>query len=372
MNTQTARPQVGITPNLFGIPYGLAGLATCWGYAAILKLVPALVADVLFIIVALVWLVLVVGYVSEVPRRPGGWRAELADPVLGPFVSLIPIIKMLLAIGLLPHAPVAGRWLFAVFAAVTTVMAGWLTGQWIVEDLDLEKLHSGYVLPAVAGGLHRRHWRRRCRLVGAGSRVHGPRRGVLAAHRLGHPGPAPFSTTAATATDTHPGHRGRTARPRRSRLPGHYTRQGRRPRLGSWRLHCPRGDRPTAAHPRVPAPRLHTRILVIRVPLRRRRHLRTPLAQLRQTRRIPCLGLGCHPRDHRLHRLSRTQAAERPSPAAPSCHRSTNPIHGQFMGNRPDEIGYSVPQGIPSRAVRIFSTYAPSAWSAETMSTSGR
>jgi tellurite resistance protein len=153
MNTQTARPQVGITPNLFGIPYGLAGLATCWGYAALLKLVPPLVSDILFIIVALVWLVLVVGYLSEVPRRPGGWRAELADPVLGPFVSLIPIVGMLLAIGLLPHAPAAGRWLFAVFAAITTVMAGWLTGQWIVEDLDLEKLHSGYVLPAVAGGL---------------------------------------------------------------------------------------------------------------------------------------------------------------------------------------------------------------------------
>jgi tellurite resistance protein len=73
--------------------------------------------------------------------------------VLGPFVSLIPIVGMLLAIGLLPHAPAAGRWLFAIFAAATTALAGWMTGQWIVEDLDLDKLHSGYVLPAVAGGL---------------------------------------------------------------------------------------------------------------------------------------------------------------------------------------------------------------------------
>jgi hypothetical protein len=35
----------------------------------------------------------------------------------------------------MPHSLAAGRWLFAVFAAATTVLAGWMTGQWIVEDL---------------------------------------------------------------------------------------------------------------------------------------------------------------------------------------------------------------------------------------------
>ena len=153
MNTPTAQPRVGITPNMFGISYGMAGLATCWRYAAMLAVAPALVADVLFIISAAVWLVLVVGYLSQVPRRPGGWRAELDDPVLAPFVSLMPIVGMLLATGLMPHAPVAGRWLFGVFAVATTVLAGWMTGRWIVEDLDLDRLHPGYVLPAVAGGL---------------------------------------------------------------------------------------------------------------------------------------------------------------------------------------------------------------------------
>jgi tellurite resistance protein len=153
MNTRTARPQVGITPNMFGISFALAGLATCWGYAAMLGLAPALVADVLFLVTAAVWLVLVVGYLLQVPRRPGGWRRELTDPVLAPFVSLIPIVGMFLAIGLMPHALAAGRWLFGVFAAATTVLAGWMTGQWIVGDLDLDRLHSGYVLPAVAGGL---------------------------------------------------------------------------------------------------------------------------------------------------------------------------------------------------------------------------
>jgi tellurite resistance protein len=153
MNTSTLQIKVGITSNMFGIPFALAGLATCWSYAARLGVAPAAVADVLFIVTAVVWLVLVVDYVSLVPRRPGGWHAELADPVLAPFVSLIPIVGMLLAIGLMPHAAAAGRVVFAVFAAATTILAGWITGHWIIEDLDLDRPHSGYVLPAVAGGL---------------------------------------------------------------------------------------------------------------------------------------------------------------------------------------------------------------------------
>jgi tellurite resistance protein len=153
MNTQIAQPKVGITANMFGISFALAGLSTCWRYAAQLGVAPALVADVLFIVTAIVWLVLVVDYVSQVPRRPGGWHAELADPVLAPFVSLIPIVGMLLATGLMPHNLAAGRWLFAIFAIATTIVAGWISGQWIIGDLDLDRLHSGYVLPAVAGGL---------------------------------------------------------------------------------------------------------------------------------------------------------------------------------------------------------------------------
>lgn len=153
MPSQTAGPPAGITPNLFGIAYGLAGLAVCWGYAAQLRLAPALVSDLVFAVTAVVWLALLAGYVTQVSRRPGGWHAELAHPVFGPFVALIPIVGMLLAIGLLPSSPTAGRWLLGVFATATVVLAGWLTGQWIIDGLNLDQVHPGYVLPAVAGGL---------------------------------------------------------------------------------------------------------------------------------------------------------------------------------------------------------------------------
>lgn len=153
MTTLSTRARTRITPNLFGMAYGLAGLATCWSYAAVLGLAPAEMADALFALSAAVWLVLVASYLPQVWHRPGGWRAELADPVLSPFVSLVPIVGMLVAIGLMPNAPVPGRWLYAAFAIVTTVVAAWLTGQWIESDLDPAQLHSGYILPTVAGGL---------------------------------------------------------------------------------------------------------------------------------------------------------------------------------------------------------------------------
>ncbi|GAA4244835.1 SLAC1 family transporter [Dactylosporangium darangshiense] len=153
MNARTSESPVGITPNLFGIAYGLTGLAGCWGYAALLHLAPAVVSDILCLLAAVVWLTLLVSYVMQVQRRPGGWHAELTHPVLAPFVSLIPIVGMLLSIGLMRHDRATGQWLFGVFAIVTVVLAGWMTGQWIAGGLDLDKLHPGYVLPAVAGGL---------------------------------------------------------------------------------------------------------------------------------------------------------------------------------------------------------------------------
>ncbi|MGI5239632.1 hypothetical protein [Dactylosporangium sp. CA-139066] len=153
MEERNSAPATGVTPNLFGVAYGLSGLAIGWRYAAQVGLASGLVSDVLFVIAAAVWLALLAGYVAQVPHRPGGWRAELAHPIFGPFVSLIPIVGMLLAIGLLPASPDAGRWLLGLFTIVTIALAGWLTGQWVTAGIEPERLHPGYVLPAVAGGL---------------------------------------------------------------------------------------------------------------------------------------------------------------------------------------------------------------------------
>ncbi|WP_433053469.1 hypothetical protein [Dactylosporangium sp. CS-033363] len=138
---------------MFGIAYGVGGLAGCWGYAAMLGIAPVVVSDVLCVLTAVIWLAVLAAYLPQVARRPGGWGAELADPVQGPFVALIPIVGMLVGIGLMRHERTAGQWLFGVFAAATILLVGLMVGQWVTGGVPIDKLHPGYVLPTVAGGL---------------------------------------------------------------------------------------------------------------------------------------------------------------------------------------------------------------------------
>jgi hypothetical protein len=58
---------------------------------------------------------------------------------------------MLLGAALYPYAVVAGQVIVGVFAAITVLVGGLLTGQWIAADLDSGDVHPGYFLPTVAG-----------------------------------------------------------------------------------------------------------------------------------------------------------------------------------------------------------------------------
>jgi len=147
------RPSV--PPSLFSIPFGLAGLATAWVYAGRRDLVPAAIGDVLAALGGLVWLVVFAAYVRSLAQRGIGTLArDFADPVIGPFTALIPTSALLLVIdGIVPHAPDLGRVVVDVLIVVIVLLAGWSTGQWMHGTLDMTKLHPGYFLPSVAGGL---------------------------------------------------------------------------------------------------------------------------------------------------------------------------------------------------------------------------
>ena len=142
-----------IPPNFFTIPFGLAGLAALWRLMTDFYASPPAIADGLFIAAAAVWLLLIAGSLGRLLRAPRSVLGELRDPVLSPFWSLPAIVGMLLAVGLEPHAYAVARVAFVVFLVATILLGGWLTGQWITEALDQTKLHPGYFLPTVAGGL---------------------------------------------------------------------------------------------------------------------------------------------------------------------------------------------------------------------------
>jgi tellurite resistance protein len=139
-----------VPPSFFAIPFGLAGLGDVWRAAAKPLGVSSAVADVIFIVTAAVWAILVAGYLSQ------GWRQVLADfrdPVLGAFISLAVITPTVLAAALAPSARSAARPLLIIFLVLTVVLGGWITGQWIVGKIDQDASHPGYFLPTVAGPL---------------------------------------------------------------------------------------------------------------------------------------------------------------------------------------------------------------------------
>lgn len=133
-----------LTPNLFGIPFGLCGLAQCWQVAD----VSGPVTDVLWVVAAAAWLTVAVLYLGS-----GSKLADLDHPVFSPFTALLAIVPMVLAGGLAPHAHTAAVILYSVGLVGTVLFGGWLTGGWILGTFELGQWHPGYFLPTAAGGL---------------------------------------------------------------------------------------------------------------------------------------------------------------------------------------------------------------------------
>jgi tellurite resistance protein len=139
----------GVPPNFLAIPFGLAGLGVVWrtmadGYGA-----PNAVANVL-LVMATVTLIEVV--VAQLARGPRQIAADLRDSALSPFVALAFIVPIVIAGGVVSVAPSLAKSVFIGALIPAALMGGWLTGQWIAGDLDINKAHPGYFLPTVAGG----------------------------------------------------------------------------------------------------------------------------------------------------------------------------------------------------------------------------
>ena len=145
--------RLSIPPNFYSIAFGLVGLARLWHLAGSLYGLSAAIGDSLFLVAAIVFLLFLVALVIKLVLAPKTVVADLTDPAIGPFFSLLPITGMLLAAGLEPHAFGAARVLFLVFFVAMVLLTGWYTGQWIVSILNADTFSPGFFLPAVAGGL---------------------------------------------------------------------------------------------------------------------------------------------------------------------------------------------------------------------------
>ena len=143
---------VHLTANLFGLPFGLCGLAQCWSAGSALVGVPPWPAMILWVLAGLTWLITLIAYGVNVVAT-GRLRTEFSDPIFAPFTALIAIVPMLLGVALAAYQPGAGVVVFFAGFIATVLLGGWLTGGWILQDLTLAQWHPGYFLPTVGGGL---------------------------------------------------------------------------------------------------------------------------------------------------------------------------------------------------------------------------
>src|ERR1700754_4274358 len=143
-----------VPPHFFGFGFGLAGLSGTWRIAAHYGDAPAAVPNSLALLSVLVWLMVLLAYVRFTRTDRSALGRDLVDPALAPFLSLVLITPMLLAVvGVFPYAPHLGRLLFDVFLALVVLVGSYFTGQWISGSVEAGKFHPGYFLPAAAGGL---------------------------------------------------------------------------------------------------------------------------------------------------------------------------------------------------------------------------
>lgn len=140
--------------NIFGIGFGLAGLATTWRIGVDLDLAPHVIADVLVIVAAVVWAISLTLYARYALTNRGAVTRDLQDMTVGPFASLAIITPLLLvADGVAPYSRHAAAILIDVLIVMVVALGGWFTGFWMRGGTELDRLHPGYFLPTVAGGL---------------------------------------------------------------------------------------------------------------------------------------------------------------------------------------------------------------------------
>jgi tellurite resistance protein len=145
-------PDVRLVPAaFFGIVLGLAGLGGTWRVAARVWALPALVGEILMLLAAVVWVVLVVAYVVKWVVASEAAHDELHHPVQCCFVGVIGVAGMLVAGAALPYSRIAAEILFGVNAAYTLAFAVWRTGGLWHGERDVAATTPVLYLPTVAG-----------------------------------------------------------------------------------------------------------------------------------------------------------------------------------------------------------------------------
>src|SRR6266403_641172 len=149
----TARFKVPVVPaSFFGIVLGLAGLANAWRAAHEVWKAPALVGEVLMVLAAIVWALLLFLFILKWILAREHALGEAHHLVQCCFIGLAGVATMLIALGALPYSRPAAQILFGIGAAFTLAFALWRTGLLWQGERDHTATTPVLYLPTVAGG----------------------------------------------------------------------------------------------------------------------------------------------------------------------------------------------------------------------------
>lgn len=101
---------------LFAVPMGIGGLGLAWREAGHTLGAPVAVGEALLALTGLFWLLIAGLHIARSLRHPEMLAADLKHPIRSAFVGAVTIGAMIVAGGLIPHAPglASGLWLVAV------------------------------------------------------------------------------------------------------------------------------------------------------------------------------------------------------------------------------------------------------------------
>ncbi len=148
---QIAAKIAHVPASLFGIVLGLAGLGNAWRIAHRVWGLPSSVGEVLLLVAAITWLLLLSLFALKWLLFRTEAISELEHPVQSTYVSLIGIATNLIAIGIHPYTHVGGVMVFVPGACISMIHGIFFTSfAWSGERHFSENTSSLY-LPTVAG-----------------------------------------------------------------------------------------------------------------------------------------------------------------------------------------------------------------------------
>ncbi len=137
---------------LFASVMGTAGLGLAWRGGTPLLGLPQWPGEAWIAIGALLFALLLAGYLAKLARHPAAVRAELADPAVSGMSACLPIGGGLLAAGLHPHAPGIALPLWWASAALLVAVQVMLLARWLRGGMTLAQVNGGWMV-GVLGGL---------------------------------------------------------------------------------------------------------------------------------------------------------------------------------------------------------------------------